>query len=429
MESIDLSSLPSLFSSIPHTSHPPLLNLLHHLHTSLLSTRQSLHSLSTTHSALLTSHTSLHSQYVDLSDSHTHLDKKLCEMDSRSRLLQTDCAQREKAVRAQVAEVEKRAVMVQHRDKQYRHELKKREVEHDKMAERMLKLLQERGGRDKGMGEKDAINDAHRGERGRGRREGDLTARLLQREEERRAEVQLENAALKAYLLTLEGQLDALLPSPVREEGGEVGLSPSKKRTEQSVLTLPWKLVERSVHQRLTQRLQAIARHSPSTLRTGGSPARSTPSTPPPPPRVCTDCQRKSQQVEALQLQLQSHAQVLSSQDALLVSRLFSGPPIPLSPGTRRLSLDEDLAELVEAHQRSQAVLDEQRAELQVEREEWEERQRRGGRAGDGWLGVDELWTPMSERVGLRIECSPSPSPPSSPFDWDDEREAEGVLT
>ena len=423
MGAIDVASLPSLFSELPPSSQPALLNLLHHLHSSLLSARQSQSSLQSTHAALQCSHAHLHAQYGELHEAHSQLDKKLWETEMRRRQEETEHASREKALRVQAAEVERRAVMVQHRDKQYRHELRKRELEHDKLAERVLKLIQDKGGRDKAASERDCINDNKAAaERAKTRRDADVTARLLQREEEKRADAQQETAAIKAYLLTLEAHLTSLLPTPPEELVDADYASPSKRRPEQKLMELPWRMAERGVHLRLSQKLQALARH-PSPSASDADTAHCPTSAPAP----CGACAQRRGEAEALQRRLEEQQTVAAAQEALLSSRLFAAAhPGPLSPATRRLSLDEDLAELLDAHRRAQRELERRRGEVRAEEAEWEERRRRADGERVRWEAADALLTPITTRRGLHIDCSPSPSPPTSPFDWEEAQDSEG---
>ena len=442
---VDISLLPSLLSQLSPSSHPFLLNLLHQLHSSLASNRQSLSSLQSTHSSLLSSHSSLHSQLSELQDAHADVDRRLWETEMRRRHEEAEWAAKERAMRLQQAEVERRALMVQHRDRQYRHERRKAELDADKMSERLLKLLQEKGAREGREGregrEREAgsccVNEGGKGREGKRREAGsvDLTARMRHREELQRVELQVENAAIKAYLLDLDAQLAALAPQPAAlddkvAEGVAVEQSPSKRKTgEGGLAELPWRLLQRGLQRRLTQRMQALGSKATSGRAAAESQLTASPTRPPAP---CTHCAQLRAEVQSLQRDVEEQRAVVSSQHALLVSHLFTAPhPLPLSPTIRRLSLDHDLSDLLHVHKQAQATLALNRAHLQAEREQWEEEKRRrdwGGGSGAGMSGELAVMTPVRGRGGrlaVEREHSSSTSPPSSPGLWDDEEEGE----
>ena len=424
---LDAPSLSSFLVELPAAYQPPLLNVLHALHRSLLSARQSLSSLQSSHAALVTSHSALHSQHAELQEAHVQLDKRLWETEMRRRQEEGEHAAKEKAMRAQVAEVERRAVMVANRDKQYRVELRKRELESDKLSERVLKLLQDRSGKDAShRTERECINEP--AQRSKARKEMDLTARLVQREEEKRAELLQENVAIRACLASLEAQLNAVVPAgPSLDDSCERDAehSPYRRRVEPSVAELPWRMLERTVQKRVAQKLQAIARKT--ALRTNDADERPTP----PSPAACARCEQRRSEAQALQRLLEEQRLLLSSQDALLVSRLFADVhPAPQSPSTRRLSLDEDIADLLHAHQRSQAALDRQREDLDAERACWEELQLTTTATCAGDTDAEALLTPLRSGRRARLESSPTPSPPTSPISDDEvtEDHADGVI-
>ena len=478
--------LSSLLSALPPSSHPPLLTILHQLTSSLDSCRHSFSSLQSAHSALLTSHSALQSEVSELQDAHLALDKRLWETEMRRRGEEAEWGVRERAMRLQVVEVERRARMVQHRDKQYRHEMNRRELQHAQLSERALQLLADRDrdrqqgtgkdthtrthshshchtqqgstgtgtGRDRDRekrGEAQAQAQPHTGRcscvinewgqkegwremgKERGQRRGvDVSGRVLQREEEQRAELQRENAAIKAYLLDLDAQLGALDPEPPAHQppsvdddgdddwGVEHSSSQSTMRSKhRSLAELPWRMLERTLHKRLTLRMRAISSSSSSGAATqaGRVEAESPTATATPTPRSpCAQCRPQAAQVAELQRALDEQRALVSSQHALLTSHLFTAPhPVPLSPTTRRLSLDDDLADVLDAHSRSQAVLSRQRAQLDAERAQLEEQRRRVG--GGGWPG--RRWV-TAEVAAV------TPSPPSSPCVWDEAEGEEG---
>ena len=391
------ASLESLLSSLPGCAQLGLLRLLHRVHSSLSSSCASLSSLQLAQSSLQSSQAALESELADARDACLGWEKRHWELEMRRRQEAAEGGARERLLRERLQESERRCVMVANRDRQFRHQLRKAETDCEKMADRLQRLMQ--GRETAATAAAVRLNDS-RAKAAQGGSDGLLLQKLAKREEERRHALEQENAALRRCLLQLEQPLSKLTAAADDEAEEE---ETSATMASEAVLQLPWPVLEKAYSSRVHGLLELLTR----TL-TEARQQR---------PRACSLCRQHEESIAALQ-------QLLSSQDTLLLSRLFAVPApaslsSPLSPATRRLSLEAELAERQQQLSAQQAALT-----LSITRALHASPPRRQRRQLQQGRQQQADWTPLWSTAPP--VCSPSPSPPSTPLWAEDEEGSEG---
>lgn len=87
---------------------------------------------------------------ADTKDELETQEKKAWETEMRKRVLEKDFSEKERKLRKKIAELEKLNTMIQNRDNQYRHEIRKREKDFRDLQEKLVKAMSVKVGRQAG---------------------------------------------------------------------------------------------------------------------------------------------------------------------------------------------------------------------------------------------------------------------------------------
>jgi uncharacterized protein (DUF2267 family) len=305
------------------------------------------------------------------------------ELEMRRRMTEDEARKTEAKLRQEIAALSKQNVMIAHRDNQYKHDLRKREREMEKLQERLARLTAERGKEARvGMELLNALRQGAQRVRPGGVVEADLHAQTVAAFEERVAELGAENAALRKSLAALGCELQAALAArSARPRGSPKGADEAASASAAAAAAgdgdsdaqnadddFAWGGVESlpfdadAFETAARARLQALRKRLKEEDAAAEAEA----------------AQPSADQVATLRRRVQQQREVIEQQERLLQAQLMRASPSgqKLLEDSRRLSLlDEVEGERARLREASRRQL-QQAAELDAKRKQLAEQQR-----------------------------------------------------
>ena len=205
------------------------------------------------HAALQQQHITLTATVSECRDNISELDKRRWETEMRRRALEAEATERERKSRESYVALEKKMMMVANRDKQYRHECRKKDIDYERIQDRLVKAVN--------------ANKENRAFELNGR----IKVRPQTENHERINQLTTENASLRESLRRLEQELNEALAAHhcITDSTRDIDstnvtepLSPNSLAALTAFnvkqLALPYKIVSDSVENGLRTRIRIL---------------------------------------------------------------------------------------------------------------------------------------------------------------------------
>ncbi|CAH1775353.1 unnamed protein product, partial [Owenia fusiformis] len=295
-------------------------------------------------------------------------------------------------LKAEKDEVKRLQSVILSRDSQYKHEMKKREKEINKLKERMHQLLTDKN-QERRLG-MDILNALQRPDGKRGtwktnnKQEEDMYRLIITNYEDRQKELMLENKELRECLVTMQKELISLLnqqPSPSKSSNLEDSLEESEDDIKSVTSTdveeladgyfqMPYEMVRDGIQKSLKEKYQLLKRRINQTEKSNPTSEGDSPET----PRSDVDEANYKEQIETLSEQVSRYRDIIEQQEDLIQHSLQT----PDNDDTIEQSFlhNSELLEEAENLSKEKALFYQQKCNFEKERQTFTEAAIRLGR-------------------------------------------------